>query len=378
VKKRRQGTRGPSKRPSMFLRMLWRAARLRKGTAISALLAITVAAAAATAMLNLFVDVQAKLRKEFRGFGANVLVEAKTGDSFSVADLREINSVVGNRALAVPYAYVVAHTALGAPVVVAGTNLELVRKLNPWWSVTSWPAHSGEALVGVKTAGVATSSGSPFVLTYEEHRLRLAPSGTVRTGAGEDSRIYISLPEFEAWTDLRPSVVEIAAYGPASEVNSLLSTLQKNFPNANVHPVRQVTEGEANILGKTRSTLLWSAVFIIFTAALCVLATLTGWLFDRRRDFAIMKAIGASDRVIAMFISGEAAALACVGALLGYLAGIGIAAWIGRANFNAAVSPRLDVLPPVLIGCIAITLLATLLPLRLLRQIQPAMILRGE
>jgi putative ABC transport system permease protein len=230
----------------------------------------------------------------------------------------------------------------------------------------------------VSASRVITPNNSPFDLTHDERTIHLKPSGTVRTGAGEDSRVYISLSDFESWTRLQPSVVEIAAYGSANEVSSLLSTLQTNFPNSDVHPVRQVTEGEANILGKTRSTLLWSTVFIVCTAALCVLATLTGWLFDRRRDFAIMKAIGASDRMIALFISGESAVLACIGALLGFLAGIGIAAWIGRANFNAPISPRLDVLPPVLIGSIVVTLLATLLPLRLLRQIQPAMILRGE
>ena len=46
----------------MFLRMLVRAAVLRRGRAASALLAMVVAAAVATAMLNLYVDVQAKLR----------------------------------------------------------------------------------------------------------------------------------------------------------------------------------------------------------------------------------------------------------------------------------------------------------------------------
>jgi putative ABC transport system permease protein len=200
----------------------------------------------------------------------------------------------------------------------------------------------------------------------------------VHTGAGEDSRVYLSMQDFESWTGLQSSVVEIAAYGSNYEVNSLLSRLRSEFPSADVHPVRQVTEGEANILGKTRSTLLWSAIFIIVTAALCVLATLTGWLFDRRRDFAIMKAIGASDRLIALFIAGEAALLSCSGAILGFLLGIGIAAWIGRANFHAPVTPRLDLLPAVFLGCLVITFLATLLPLRLLRQIQPAMILRGE
>lgn len=362
----------------MFLRMLVRAAMLRKRTALSALLAITVAAAAATTMLNLFVDVQSKLRKEFRGFGANIVVQAKTGESFTLENLQQIQTSVGARGLAVPFAYGVAHTADGQAVVVVGTDLDLVRKLNPWWEVSSWPNAASQALVGVRAAKTIARGEAPFKLNYHGQAIQLSPTGTVRTGAGEDSRIYVSLQDFEKWTALQPSVVEIAAYGSATEVNSLLLALEKDLPAADVHAVRQVTEGEANVLAKTRSTLLWSAVFIIGTAALCVLATLTGWLYDRRRDFAIMKAIGASDRLIGWFISGEAAALACAGALLGYAAGIGIAAWIGRANFHAPVTPRIDVLPPVLIGCLAVTLLATLLPLRLLRQIQPAMILRGE
>jgi putative ABC transport system permease protein len=188
----------------------------------------------------------------------------------------------------------------------------------------------------------------------------------------------MSLKDFRSWTGIEPSVVEIAAIGPPDDINSLLQKLQQRVPGTDVHAVRQVTEGEAKVLGKTRSTLLFSAAFIVCTAALCVLATLMGWVFDRRRDFAIMKALGASDRLIAMFVAGEAAVLAFAGAILGFAAGSGIAAWIGRTNFHAPVAPRLSVFPPVLAGCVAVTLLATLLPLQLLRRIQPAMILRGE
>ncbi len=66
--------RAHSPHPSMFLRMLVRAAVLRRGRAASALLAMVVAAAVTTAMLNLYVDVQAKLQREFRNYGANILL----------------------------------------------------------------------------------------------------------------------------------------------------------------------------------------------------------------------------------------------------------------------------------------------------------------
>jgi putative ABC transport system permease protein len=365
-------------RISMYFRMLYRAAALRKGQAAAALTAIVVAAAAATAMLNLFVDVQAKLRKEFRNFGANIVVETKSGGGFSPDALQTIKATVSGQGLAVPFAYTVARDEKDRPIVVAGTDFELVRRLNPWWSVSSWPQSSGEVLVGVRAAPLLASGSTPFALRFEGHSKRVVAAGTVRTGAGEDSRVYMSLQDFRSWTGIEPSVVEIAASGRPEEVTSLLHKLQQTLPSADVRAVRQVMEGEANVLGKTRSTLLSSAAFIVCTAALCVLATLMGWVFDRRRDFAIMKALGASDRLIAMFVAGEAAVLGCAGAVFGFGAGSGIAAWIGRVNFHAPVAPRLSVFPAVLLGCLVVTLLATLLPLQLLRRIQPAMILRGE
>src|SRR5436305_7621766 len=87
---------------SMFLRMLVRAAVLRRGRAASALMAMIVAAAAATAMLNLYVDVQAKLRKEFRNYGANIVVVAKDGRPLPQNALRAVEAALAGRGIAVP------------------------------------------------------------------------------------------------------------------------------------------------------------------------------------------------------------------------------------------------------------------------------------
>src|SRR6202165_6002301 len=130
----------------MFLLMLMRAAVLRRGRAASALLAMVVAAAVATAMLNLYVDVQAKLRKEFRNYGANIVVVAKDGQALPADALDKVNTVLAGHGLAVPFAYVVSRTSNGQSVVVAGTNLDQVRKLDSWWSVTAWPNNSQDAL----------------------------------------------------------------------------------------------------------------------------------------------------------------------------------------------------------------------------------------
>jgi len=363
---------------SMFLRMLMRAAVLRRGRAASALLAMVVAAAVATAMLNLYVDVQAKLRKEFRNYGANIVVVAREGEVLPADALEKVESALAGHGLAVPFAYVVARTSDGQSVVVSGTNLDQVRKLDSWWSVTAWPNHSQDALVGTRAAAVVSPQGKPFDLSFQERTIHINPAGTLRTGASEDSRIYLSLQDFENWTGVQPSTIEIASSGSSEEVNALIQKLSQALPAAEVRPIRQIMEGEARVLGKTRATLAAAAVLIIATAALCVLSTLIGWVFDRRRDFAIMKALGASESLIGGFFAAEAAALGTVGAIVGFAVGVGVAAWIGRVNFHAPVVPRFNVLPVVLVGSIAVALISAVLPIFLLRRVQPAMILRGE
>jgi putative ABC transport system permease protein len=358
--------------------MLFRAAVLRRGRAISALVAMIVAAAVATAMMNLYVDVQAKLQREFRNYGANIIVVGKDGASLPAGTQAQVESVLAGRGVVAPFAFVVARTSDGQPIVVAGTDFDRVKQLDRWWSVSAWPTVSSQALVGVRALGAVSPRNQPFDLSFQDHTIHVTPAGTVQTGGAEDSRIYLPLADFVAWTGVQPSTVEVAAAGSPEEITTAMKQLAAAIPAADVRPVRQIMEGEARVLGKTRATLLAATALIILTAALCVLSTLMGWVFDRRRDFAIMKALGASDRLLNGFFATEAAALGAVGAVIGFLLGIGIAALIGRVNFHASVAPRFSVLPVVLAGSIVITLLAAIFPISLLRRVEPAAILRGE
>jgi putative ABC transport system permease protein len=371
-------SRAESPHTSMFMRMLVRAAVLRRGRAVSALFAMVVAAAVATAMLTLYVDVQAKLRREFRNYGANIVLVGRDGASLPSEALAHVESVLAGRGIVAPFALVVARIGDGQPVVVVGTDFERVRQLDHWWAVSNWPSGPQQALVGVRALSVVSPKNQPFDLSFQGHAIHLNTAGTVQTGAAEDSRVYLSLADFVSWTGVQPSTIEVAATGSPDEISAILRQLEGALPEAEVRPVRQIMEGEARVLGKMRATLMAAAALIILTAALCVLSTLMGWVFDRRRDFAILKALGASDRMLNGFFAAEAAALGATGAVIGFVLGLGIAAWIGRVNFHASVVPRFSVLPFVLAGSIVVTLLSAIVPISLLRRVQPAVILRGE
>ena len=132
------------------------------------------------------------------------------------------------------------------------------------------------------------------------------------------------------------------------------------------------------MLGKTRMVLLASTLMIVLTIALCVLATLTASVLEQRKDFALMKALGSSQRAVNTIFISESLALGAIGAVLGFALGCGLAAWIGKANFHASIAPHFGLFAPVLIACLLLTLLSAVIPLAQLQKIQPAVMLRGD
>jgi len=263
-------------------------------------------------------------------------------------------------------------------VVVAAVDMERARRLNPWRSVSAWPSISNSVLVGARALQALSPSGNSFDLIFDGRTLHVSVGGILHTGGAEDSRVYLSQPDFTAWTGLHPTVIEIGVAGGEREIRELIGKLAVQFPSAEVQPVRQIVEGEARVFNKTRAAFFASVALIIVTSFLCVLATLTSSVLDRRKDFAVMKALGATQRTANLLFAGESAFMGAIGALVGYFSGIGLAALIGRINFHAGVEPRWSVFPVILAGSIALTLMTAIIPITMLNRIQPAVILKGE
>ena len=140
----------------------------------------------------------------------------------------------------------------------------------------------------------------------------------------------------------------------------------------------QITVAQAAILEKTRSVVLTASAVVVVLIVLCMVATFTGSVLERRKDFAVMKALGASNGSVNLLFAGEAMLISMVGAILGFIAGSAVAWWIGAANFGNGIPPRPELLLPVALGSIILALIASSAPLKVLREIQPAGILRGE
>jgi putative ABC transport system permease protein len=359
--------------------MLRRSLVHRRARSLSALVAMTVSAGVTTALLTLYADLDAKLHKEFRSFGANVVITAPATAPLRPDTLEKVRQAAGADALAAEFAYAVATTDRGTPIVVAGTDFTAVKRLDSWWQVDAWPdaSASNAALVGQRAAQFVANERL-VNLTFAGHPITLQGAGRLRTGGDEDSRIYMPLAAFTAWTGVAPTVIELQIPGGAATIEATIARLRRELPELQVQPVRQLVEGESKIVDRTHALMYGAVLLIALTVAVSVLATLSASVLERRRDFALMKALGGSQlQLMSMFLL-EALVLAIAGVAVGFLVGSAAAWAISEGNFHTATLPHLSVLPLVLLLNLAIAAMAALFPVRVLRGLQPAALLKGE
>jgi putative ABC transport system permease protein len=384
----------------VFGRILWNLLRASRGRLAVALLALVSGAAVISALLNVEFDADRKFTHDFRSLGANLIVEpprvaqSSAGGALALPEpglmdesaLASIESVHLAEAVAAPYVYVVgtAGSGSGQRVVVAGTWLDELPRLEPWLKIQgAWimsRADMARCIVGRNAARqLAASPGSEIMLRYGGNSARLTVAGIAEAGGDEDDQIFVNLPVAQrlAGLDGRIGLVELSVAGPATGVEAAAKKLGAALPSLTVRPVRQITEVEGALLGRIRLLIFSMMALILLLTALCVLATMAALAMERRADVGLMKALGGSINGIVTLFLAEAGILGTAGGLLGYAVGIVLAHWIGQRVFEASLDARPEVLPLTLALMIGVAL-AGALPLRLLGKVKPAMILRGE
>ncbi len=373
----------------MFWRILRQLLSASRGRLSVALLALVSGAAVCSALLGLYLDAESKLTRELRTLGANLVVSPPPGSGSDPAleDAGVMDRIEAQRTpnvvAAAPFLYLVGETS-GRPVIVAGTWLDEVARMDSWWKVDGrWVSSRddrNECMVGrVAARQLGLAAGSSLDLRAGDRSVSLIVAGIVNSGGNEDNQVLLSLPVAQELANLagRIGMVELSVAGSPDQVDAFAGRLAVALPGLDVRPVRQLTEAEGAILGRIRGLLFWTVLLILLLTGLCVLASMAALAMERRRDVGLMKAIGGSmSRVLRLFLA-EAGALGLAGGLIGYLLGLGLAEWAGERVFGMAVTPRWEVLPLTVALSVGVAL-AGAFPLRLLGHVRPAEILRGD
>ncbi len=385
----------------MFGRLLFQLLRGSRGRLAVALIAIVSGAAVISALLNLNLDVGAKLTQEFRTLGANVVVAPRqsqgtvppTGTAMSSSGaaglmdenlvLQQVKSVKTAQIVAAPYLYVIAR-AEKTPVVVAGTWLDEVQRLSPTWKIGGNRVDSRDdqvhALVGQNVAReLHLAPGNEFALDYLGRTTKLTVAGVVDSGDAEDNQVFVNLDVAQELSNLEGQIglVQLNVGGGSKSVADVAAKLAAALPGYDVHPIRQVTAAEGALLGRLRLLIFSMVALILVLTSLCVLATMAALAIERREDVGLMKALGGSiSRVVGLFLA-EVGVLGAVGGAIGCIVGMLLTRWMGHRVFEATISMRWEIIPLTIALMIAVAL-AGASPLRMLGNVKPAVIFRGE
>lgn len=375
----------------MWWRIISRSFRNRKARLLLSVLSVVLGASLVAALTSLSLDIPMKAGAQLRAYGANLLLLPQIPPGASEAYISESDLpflAQGETAPAIanyaPYLYSLVEIA-GQPLVLAGTWLDVVPHLSPWWQVAGyWPEgreNMAEALVGARVAEkLGLGLGREFTVRSGDNARTFKIAGVVSTGAAEENQVFVSLKAVQELTGRQGKVglVQVSALTQSHPLAHLAQFMEEGMPGTAVRILEQIAQAESQVLGKVQLLLALVAGLILITAGLVILSTMTTTLLERTIEIGLMKALGASPRRIVGLFGAEIGIVAVGGGLLGYLLGYILAQFIGYRVFASAISLRpLAFLVTIAIAAM-VTGLGSMLPLRRAVQIDPAITLRGD
>lgn len=203
---------------------------------------------------------------------------------------------------------------------------------------------------------------------------------TVAAFETDAAQRYFNLPD-------QYNTIDVAAANGVSETE-LVERLSRVLPEGieavdNETLVEDNQEQLSSIISIFRNVLLGFAFVTLFVAAFLINNTFMIIIGQRIREFALLRALGASGGQITRLIIGESLVIATVATALGIVAGIGVSLLL-FAMFNAfgAGFPKADIVLmwrtvafAIAVGFV-ITLLAALLPALRARRVPPVAAMR--
>ena len=425
----------------MLFRMIRGVLFHQKGKMLLIAVTIALGASLATGMLNVVMDVEDKVNKELKNYGANITVKPKDasllsdiydvgeGDALNAAYLREdelgkLKTIFWAFNIVDFTPFLDAQVALpdGESAKVIGTwfnhHLSLptgeeldagVQGMRSWWEITDghWLNEADENADNEIMVGALLAERKRWTVG---ERVKLGDRdmeivGIYDAGGDEDEQIFATLDAVQALTDREGKVASIevsalttpdndlarrAAKNPAAltsrdyetwyctaYVSAICYQIQEVITGSVASAVRQVAESEGTVLDKTKLLMILITALSLIGSALGISNLVTASVMERAQEIGLLKAIGAKDRSITGVVMTEILITALVGFAAGYGMGFGFAQLIGQSVFGSAIEMNTRVIP-IVAGLIALVTVAGSLPaIRMVLRLKPAEVLHG-
>jgi putative ABC transport system permease protein len=365
---------------------LWR----RRGTAGLAVLAVTIGASVASALLHVQGDVSRKLTRELRKLGPNLLVVAAPGapglpqgatakDGGRFLDERTVRVRLAAAGVeGVPLLFVAARAG-NIPVQVIGTDLEAARRLHPSWHLAPGLHPSWIGMRLARRAGIATGARVRIESLDDARAIEVVAGPSLEAGGPDDEAWWIPLAEAQRLGGLagRVSVAQARIEGDARAALVVARVIEEGGSLAAL-PLHALTATEGLLLERMRRLMALVTIAALVAAGLCAFGSLTDLALERRREIALMKALGATQAEVVRQFAVESIAIGVIGGVAGWLLGLGMAEIIGKEVFHAVIVPRWEIALIVMALSLLVAGIASLGPVKLALGVEPALALKGD
>lgn len=354
-------------------------------------LAIFIAALTSSAFLNIYFDIDTKLSKELKAYGANLnIMSAKVGENISNSAYERVKQTLGARGLT-PYLYAFLNVD-GADTLVLGSEFSALKLTKPFleavqgsFSLSDFSENSAfigrdlanKMISGNKQDSLENLVGRELEVSGDGGAARLKIKGILQSNDEFDSLFIAPLSVVQNLANLSEiNFANAVVYGSFDEVSAVAARLSDGEINAK--PISSVSLSEGLVLDKLKALMFLIILVVLIIASTSVNTTLSAIIYARKKEVALHLALGASKKDIAKLFGAECFTLALGASIVGAICGYFLANVFGYFIFDSGINFRFLAAFLAIIISLIFALLAAFLPIKRALSINVCENLKGE
>ncbi|MDR0579907.1 MAG: FtsX-like permease family protein [Campylobacteraceae bacterium] len=371
-----------------FLKVIFKSLSFSSVRVSIIFISVVLGSAITAAFTNIYFDIEFKMNRELKAYGANFIMTSKSSSHILFEDYSSaVSKIDKNSLLGVsPYLYGMARLSLGNSVI-AGVDFAQMKKAKPFLEVRDGSYINVDfdernALVGIDLAKkMELKVGSDVDIINSENSKNSAKvkiKGIISTGEAEDNILFVSLPLAQKILDKDGYInfAEAVVLGDFDTLTSLGETVSDDKLNAK--PLARISHSEGLILDKIKLLMALVAFTVLVITSMCVNTTLSSIIFSRVKEIALLRALGASRKSIAVLFGVETFMITFAASLIGAFGGFLLSQALGIAIFGSGIDFRFLSVPIAVLISLFSAACASYYPIKKSLNIKVADILRGE
>lgn len=355
------------------------------------ILAIFIASVVSSAFLNIYFDIDTKLSKELKAYGANMnVLSAKENELITNEAFEKLKDKLNTRALT-PYLYTFLSVD-GSETLVLGTDFSALRLTKPFIEVREGSFSLSD--FDEKSAFIGKDLATKMISANKQESLKsligkeleiyghsgaktLIIKGVLSSNDELDTLFLAPLKVVQDLSDT-PGInyANALIYGSFDEVRAKAASISNDEIYAK--PISSVSLSEGLVLDKLKALMFLIVLVVLIIASTSVNTTLSSIIFSRKKEVALHLALGAGKKDIAKLFGLECFILALFASLLGAIFGYVLANIFGYVIFNAGIDFRFKAAFLAVMISLVFAFFASFFPIKKALQINVCENLKGE